>query len=216
MKVKLKNLETFDSIYFRGKSHFEDDGTQYYLIFQTTYRYFKTVISNDSNILSWKSKGLSDESMKPPSISNKMLNLSVDCVGTKASTKFNGDYLKQEKITFDYGKIVNIYIVYEINDYRNISSYPTLENFLFDAVKLTKHVDVDLYKYSGYGIGFDRKGHDSIGNEIGRNVIIFGVDMCSSPYIDNKKKDILIIGEGSTQGLKHTYTEKKIALNQLY
>ena len=40
----------------------------------------------------------------------------------------------------------------------NISSYTTLENCLFGAVKLTKHTDVDLYKYSGYGIGFDRKG----------------------------------------------------------
>ena len=32
---ELKKLETFDSIYFRGKSHFEDDGTQNYLVFQT-------------------------------------------------------------------------------------------------------------------------------------------------------------------------------------
>ena len=72
---------------------------------------------------------------------------------------------------------------------------------LFSAVKLTKHVDVDLYKYSRYGIGFDRKGSYSIGNEVGRNVIIFGVDMSSSPHIDNKKKDILILGKGPTQGL---------------
>ena len=59
---------------------------------------------------------------------------------------------------------------------------------MFDAVELTKHVDVDLYKYSRYGIGFDRKGSYSIGNEIGRNITIFGVDMSSSPHIDNKKK----------------------------
>ena len=70
----MKKLETFDSIYFRGKSYFEDDGTQNYLVFQTVYRYFKTVGANDSNILLWKSKGLPDESIKPPSISNKMVN----------------------------------------------------------------------------------------------------------------------------------------------
>ena len=29
---ELKKLLTFDSIYFRGKSHFEDDGTQSYLV----------------------------------------------------------------------------------------------------------------------------------------------------------------------------------------
>ena len=63
----------------------------------------------------------------------------------------------EEKITFNHGKIVNIYIVYEIETNVNISSYPTLENCLFRAVKLTKHIDVDQYKYSGYGIGFDRK-----------------------------------------------------------
>ena len=38
----------------------------------------------------------------------------------------------------------------------------------------------------------------SIGDEIERNVTIFGVDMSSSPHIDNKKKDILILGKGST------------------
>ena len=55
-------------------------------------------------------------------------------------------------------------------------------------MKLTKHTDVDLYKNLGYGIGFDRKEFYSIGNEIGRNVIIFGVDMSSSAKIDNRKK----------------------------
>ena len=29
---ELEKLETFDSIYFRGKSHFEDDGTENYLV----------------------------------------------------------------------------------------------------------------------------------------------------------------------------------------
>ena len=76
----------------------------------------------------------------------------------KIRVKFNGDCLKQEKITFNLWKIVNIYIFYEIERSVNASSYPTLENCLFGAVELTKHVDIDLYKYSGYGIGFDRKG----------------------------------------------------------
>ena len=59
-----KKLDTFNSIYFRCKCHFEDDGTQNDLVFQTAYKYFKTV---SINILSWKSKGLSDEGIKPPS-----------------------------------------------------------------------------------------------------------------------------------------------------
>ena len=92
----------------------------------------------------------------------------------------------------------------------NISSYPTLENCLVGAVKLIKHVDVYQYKYSGYGMAFDRKGSSSIGDEVGGNVTIFGVDISSSSHIDNKKKDILILGKDPTQGLEHTQTAEKL------
>ena len=70
---------------------------------------------------------------------------------------FYGSFLKQDNATFNHGTIVNIYIVYEITKNNLINSYPTLENCLFGAVKLTKHPDIDKYKYSGYGIEFDRK-----------------------------------------------------------
>ena len=82
---------------------------------------------------------------------------------------------------------------------------------MFGAVSLTKNADIDKYKYSGYGIGFDRHGffsHPSGGT--GRNVIIFGVDMSSSTKIDNRKKDILILGKGPIQGLEHTLTAEKM------
>ena len=72
---ELKKLETFDSIYFRDKSRFEDDGTRNWLVFQPTQRYFKTFSANISNVLSWKSKVLSDESIKLPTTSNKILIL---------------------------------------------------------------------------------------------------------------------------------------------
>ena len=144
-----------------------------------------------------------------------MLNPSVNYIGAKARVRFNGDSLKQDKISFDHGKIVNIYIVYETNENFSSSSYPTPENCLFGTVKLTKHIDIDLYKYSGYGIGFDRKVFFSIGDEVGRNVIIFVVDMSSSSDIDNKKKGILILGKGPTQGIEYTLTRKNV-FNQLY
>ena len=150
------------------------------------------------------------ESIKPPSTFNKMPNPSVNYVGTKARVKFNGNCLKKEKNSFDHGKIVNIYTVYEVEKNVDISSYPALENCLFGAVKLTKHVDIDLYKYSGYGIEFDKKRFFSNGHEVYRNVIIFGVDMNSSPHIDDKKKDILILGKGPRQGLEHTLAAEKL------
>ena len=107
--------------------------------------------------------------------------------------------------------MVNVYIVYEISKNINISDYPTLENCLFGAVKLTKNADFDKYVHSGYGIGFDRHGRFSFpGTGLGRNVIIFGVDMSSSTKIDNRKKDILILGKGPTQGLEHTLSAQKI------
>ena len=46
---ELKKLKTFDSSYFNGKSHFEEDGSQNYLVFQPTDRYFK-VIANTLHI----------------------------------------------------------------------------------------------------------------------------------------------------------------------
>ena len=39
---------------------------------------------------------------------------------------------------------------------------------------------------------------------MGKNAIIFGADMSSSVHIENKGKDILLLGEGSTQGLDDT------------
>ena len=74
-----------------------------------------------------------------------------------------------------------------------------------------KDADIDKYKYSGYGIGFDRHGffsHPS--GETGRNVIILGVDMSSSTKIDNRKKDILNLGNGPTQDLEHTLSAGKM------
>ena len=121
---------------------------------------------------------MSDESIKPLSASNNILNPLLNYVGTKIRVEFKGSCLKQDKISFNHGKIVNIYIDYEMHKIFKIDSYPTLENCLFGAVKLTKHSAIDKYKYSRYGIGFDRKGFFSLSNEIGRNVIVFGVNSC--------------------------------------
>ena len=79
---EFKKLKTFDSGYFRGKNHFEEDGTQNYLVFQAMYRYFK-LIPNKKYISEWKSKGLSDESIKPPTASDNSLSPLIDCLGNK-------------------------------------------------------------------------------------------------------------------------------------
>ena len=75
---------------------------------------------------------------------------------------------------------------------------------MFGAVSLTKNADIDKYKYSGYGIGFDRKGEFSFGtNGFGRNCIIFGVDLSSSSHANNKKNNILVLGKDFVQGINY-------------
>ena len=88
--------------------------------------------------------------------------------------------------------------------------YPVLKKNFFGAVKLIKNADIDNYKYSGYRNGFDRRGIFSFPTgKFGYN-LIFGLEMSSSIHVDNKKKDISILGEVPTQGLDDvTLTAKK-------
>ena len=76
------------------------------------YRYFK-MITNTDYISSWKSKGLSAESIKLPTTSDNSLTPALSYYGTKTRIKFSRICLKQSKISYTYGKVVNIYIVYE-------------------------------------------------------------------------------------------------------
>ena len=87
----------------------------------------------------------------------------------------------------------------------------TLKNCLSGVVTLTKNADIDKYNYSGFGIGFDRKPSFSFpGGRFGQNILIFGDEMSSFAHIDNKKKDILVLGKGPKQGLEHALTAEKI------
>ena len=87
----------------------------------------------------------------------------------------------------------------------------TIKNCSFGAVTLTKNADIEKYKYSGYGIGFDRRSSFSFtGGGFGQNVLIFDADMNTSIHIDNKKKDILVLEMGPTQRLESTLTAGKI------
>ena len=212
---ELKKLKEYDLNYFKDNNYFEEDGTQNYLVFQPINKYFKGIIDVGIGkcIYFWKSKGLSDGRINSIIASNYIITPSLDYLGAKIRLKFNGSCLREDKITYTHGKIVNIYIVYEISRNYNISDYPSLENCLFGAVSLTKYTDIVQYKYYRYGIGFDRKGHFPFGNGVGRNIIIFGADKSSSVHLDNKKKYILILGKGPTLGLDGiTLTAEKLYL----
>ena len=110
---ELKKLKAFYSSYFIGRSHFEEVDTQTYLLFQPMYRYFKRIagVGNDSYIYYWQSKGLSDEKINSVITPNHSVTPNLDYYGTKTRVEFNGSCLKQDIVTFDHGKVVNIYIV---------------------------------------------------------------------------------------------------------
>ena len=64
------------------------------------------------------------------------LNPKLSYFGTKTRVDFRGSRLKKDKITFNHEKIVNIYIVYEL-DKIYVKTSHKLVNCLFGAVSLT-------------------------------------------------------------------------------
>ena len=141
---ELKKLNNFDAAHFRDKNYFDGDGTQNYLVFQLVYKYFERV---GSEISSWESKGLSSENIYVTASDGRVLRIVYDNV--KIKVKFIGDLLKLNKVAYNHGPVVNIYIIYRLIPITK-DSIVTLQNCLFGAVKLTKNTDIDKYKYSGY------------------------------------------------------------------
>ena len=117
------------------------------------------IIANTKYISSWKSKGLSDETIKPPATSDKSLTAMIHYHGNKKLkwVKLKGTISRQPKILYTHRTIVNNYIGYELVGSGSNDNDPTLRKCLFSVVTLTKSADIDKYGYSGYGIGFDKR-----------------------------------------------------------
>ena len=80
-----------------------------------------------------------------------------------------------------------------------------LKDSLFEAVSLTKNTDIDKWKYSGYGIGFNRYGEFSFPNGLAKTCVIFGADLSSSSsHVNNKKNNILVLGKDFVQRINDT------------
>ena len=103
------------------------------------------MIADTDYVSSWKSKGLSAETIKPPATSKNILTPTLRYYGTKPRVKFYGSCLKQPKVSYTQGTIVNIYTVHELSASHN--NDPTLKHCLFGAVTLTKNADIDKYGY---------------------------------------------------------------------
>ena len=161
------------------------------------YKYFIIV---DNKISSWESKGLSNEKISffPRLINNQPPSLAYDNASMKLT--FNGEFLKHDKVTYNHGPIVNIYIVYKSTPFTTSTKSAALEICLSGAANLTKNDYISKYKYSGYSIGFDSKGtfsHPS--GRFGEKGIILGVDMSSSVDANNKTRNILVFSKDFIQ-----------------
>ena len=81
---------------------------------------------------------MSDENITLPATIDYSITPKLGYFGTKTRAEFNGSCLKQDEITYNHGKMVNVYIVYEINKNYDISSYPThlLKMFILISINI--------------------------------------------------------------------------------
>ena len=178
------------------------------------YWYFKKIDST-GYVFQWKSKGLSDETVKPPSTSHDSLAPALRHYGTKAKVKFDGSCFKQDKITFTHGKLVYIYIIYEMIVLSLTTMTPHQETLCLvqlDYLKMVIVISINILV-----MVLDLKDEELFHFPMGDFAVIwiFGVNISSSVHTDNMRKDILILGDGSTQGLDGTRltAEKMYSIN---
>ena len=131
-----------------------------------------------------------------------------------------GNHFQQNKvIILNNDNVINIYCIYKIQPISSSRDTTfTIQNALFGASQITKNADTSKYDYKGYGICFDEGGTFSheitedgcVHATMGRNAIIFGVDMSSSIHATNRANHIYVMGEGFVQGIHDTtlYAEK--------
>ena len=125
-----------------------------------------------------------DESIKPPSTFDNSVIPEINYFdNSRIRVRFDGHSLSQGTVNQDFTPGVS----------------------LFGAVKLTGNSDLDRYKYSGYGIGFDPSGCFSLpdGSRFGKNVTILGSYMSSSVRIMRRKK-FFILGKDRTKVLDNS------------
>ena len=132
---------------------------------------------------------MSNEKFTPPYTVDKSLSPKLIWSNSRIRLEFKGSCLKQEdKAPFTPNNVVNLF-VYEVDTWpQDLNTDFTFKGCLFGPARITKNADPDKYKHSGYGIGFDsRSEFSSPDGSMGKNVIIFGVDLTSSMHMGNKK-----------------------------
>ena len=86
-----------------------------------------TGLGSGNCIYYWKSTGLSNERINSIKVPDYGITTKLNYYGTKTRVEFNGSCLKQDKITYSCGKIINIYIVYEVIGSNSDDNDPTVK-----------------------------------------------------------------------------------------
>ena len=126
LQIRRHFLNDNDLSYYCGKQYFDEgSGKQNYLVFIPINKYFKlnSVTSTAAYISSWQSKGLSNESIKPPARSDNSLTPELNFYGTKTRVKFTRSCLKQSSHILTHKKVV-----YELAASSSHDSDPTIKN----------------------------------------------------------------------------------------
>ena len=158
-----------------------------------------------------KSNGVFNSKLKP--LFTVFFN-SIKLPECRIGIKFDKDLSAVEQKN-SLTKIINVYIVYELNTWPKNPTYNfKFKNCLFGAHNVVKNSDKEKYVYSRYGITFDSGGSWIFDNDFARNVIIFSVDNGLSSHSDNCKNNFLILSEGPTFGINGTFgsPEKSLTL----
>ena len=189
---------------FLGRMYFKsNDGSQNTFIYHPSLQTLELKKDKGTDyILSWKSNRVYNSKLK--SLYTAFLH-SIKLSGYIIIIEFDKDLLAVEQNNY-LTKIVNVYIVYELNAWsRNPTNNFKFKNCLFGATNIVKNSDKEKYVYSGCWITFDSAGFWSFDNDTARNVIVFGVDNSSSSHSDNCKNNLILISVKETQNFVWVY-----------
>ena len=99
-----------------GGMYFENDGSQNYLVFQPIYSFFTKSGSITETIIAFKSRGLPDKIIKPPSTSDNRPASKLKWIhNSEIAIKFDGGCFKQDKETFSPKNVINLFIAYRLD-----------------------------------------------------------------------------------------------------
>ena len=163
------------------------------------------IYSDDSSM-----KGIEDTKTKLPELKND----------GRMHVYLQGNHFQQNNVIIpNNNNVINIYVVYKLDPISSTSNTDhTIQNALFDAMKITENNDSSKNNYTGYGLCFDEGGEFSHTVRQGnfdrtlsaKNVILFVVDMSSSIHATNRANNIYVMGKDFIQGINNTtiYAEK--------